>query len=74
MQTKLMTQDYKPSLLDNQFPYISRMTTLEARAKKRKTNQISKSKFLTTYNLSLPNISSIINKYFHVIHSDDSLK
>ena len=48
---------------------------MEARAKRPKKNQVSKIKFLTTYNTSLPKIDRIIRKNFlPLLHSDDSLK
>ena len=50
------------------------MTRTEATAKKGKTNQVCKIKFSTTYNSNLPKTSGVITKYFHVLHSDDTLQ
>ena len=47
---------------------------MEARAKGPKNNQVSKIKFLKTYNPSLPKIDGIIRKHLPLLHSDDSLK
>ena len=67
-------RDYKPLLVDKQFQEVSKITRTEARAKRPKTNQVSKIKFLTTYNPSLPKIDGIIRKHLSLLHSDDSLK
>ena len=50
----LIGRDYKPSLVDKQFQEGSKITRIEARAKRSKSKQLSKIKFLTVYNLSLP--------------------
>ena len=60
--------------MDKQFQEVSKITRTEARAKRPKTNQVSKIKFLTTYNPSLPKIDGIIRKHLSLLHSDDSLK
>ena len=70
----LLARDYKPSLVDKQFQEVSKITRTEARAKRPKNNQVSKIKFLTTYNPSLPKIDGIIRKHLPLLHSDDSLK
>ena len=44
----LITQDYKPSLVDRQFQEVSKITRTEARAKRPKKNQVKKIKFLTS--------------------------
>ena len=70
----LIPRDYKPSLVDKQFQEVSKITRTKARAKRPKNNQVSKIKFLTTYNSSLPKIDGIIRKQLPLLHSDDSLK
>ena len=70
----LLAQDYKPSLVDKQFQEVSKITRTEAREKRPKNNQVSKIKFLMTYNPSLPKIDGIIRKHLPLLHSDDSLK
>ena len=60
--------------MDKQFQEVSKITRTEARAKRPKNNQVSKIKFLTTYNPSLPKIDGIIRKHLPLLHSDDSLK
>ena len=59
----LLARDYKPSLVDKQFQEVSKITRAEAGAKRPKNKQISKIKFSTTYNLSLPKINGIIRKH-----------
>ena len=44
----LRKQDYKPSLVDRRFQEVSKITRIEARAKRPKNNQVKKIKFLTT--------------------------
>ena len=67
-------RDYKPSLVDKQFQEVSKITRTEARAKRPKNNQVSKIKFVTTYNPSSPKIDGVIRKHLSLLHSDDSLK
>ena len=70
----LITQDYKPTLVDGQFQEVCKITRTEARAKGSKNNQLTKIKFLTTYNPSLPKIEGFIGKSISLLHSDDSFK
>ena len=46
----------------------------DAKKSKPKTNQVSKIKFVTKYNLSLPKIYGIIKKHISILQSDDPLK
>ena len=41
---------------------------------KPKTNQVSKTKFVTKYNPMLPKIDVIFKKHISILHSDDALK
>ena len=70
----LLAQYYKPSLVDKQFQKVSKITKPEAREKRPKNNQVSKIKFLMTYNPSLPKIDRIITKHLPLLHRNDSLK
>ena len=70
----LIARDYKLSLLYKQFQEVSKITRTEATAKRPKNNQVSKIKFLTTYNPSLPKIDGLIRKHLSHLHSNDSLK
>ena len=70
----LIAWDYKPSLMNNQFQEVSKIAKAEARAKIPKNNQISKIKFLTIYNPSLPKIDGIIRKDLSILICYDSLK
>ena len=56
------------------FCYVSKITRIEATEKRPKNNQLSKIKFLTTYNPSLPKIDGIFRKHLSLLYSDDSLK
>ena len=58
--------------MDKQFQEVSKITRTEATAKRPKNNQVSKIKFLTTYNPGLPKIDGIIRKHLPLLHSDDS--
>ena len=70
----LIARDYKLSLVDKPFQEVSKITRTEARAKRHKNNQVSRIKFLTTCNPSLPKIDGVIRKHFSLLRSDDSLK
>ena len=52
----LLARNYKPSLVDEQFKKISKISREDARKSKSKTNQVSKTKFVTKYNPRLPKI------------------
>ena len=69
----LIAQDYKPSLVDQQFQEVSKLTRTKVRAKRPKNNQVRKTKFLPTYNPSFSEIDGIIRKQLSLLHSDDSL-
>ena len=60
--------------MDKQFQEVSKITRTEGRAKKPKNNQVSKIKFLTAYNPSLPKIDRLIRKRYSLLHSGHSLK
>ena len=68
------TTDYKPSLVDEQFKKISKISRQDARKSKPKTNQVNKIKFVTKYNSRLPKIEGIIKKHISILHNDDALK
>ena len=70
----LLARDYKPSLVDEQFKKISKISREDARKSKPKTNQVNKIKFVTKYNPRLPKIDGIIKKHISVLHSDYALK
>ena len=60
----LLARDYKPSLVDEQFKKISKISREDARKSKPKTNQVNKIKFVTKYNPRLPKIDGIIKNIF----------
>ena len=70
----LLARDYKPSLVDEQFKKISKISREDARKSKPKTNQLNKIKFVTKYNPRLPKIDVIIRKHISILHNDDALK
>ena len=70
----LLARDCKPSLVDEQFKKISKISREDARKSKPKTNQVSKIKFVTKCNPRLPKIDGIIKKHISILHSDDALK
>ena len=70
----LLVRDYKPSLVDEQFRKISKISREDARNSKPKTNQVIKIKSVTKYNPRLPKIDGIIKKHISILHSDDALK
>ena len=82
----LIARDYKPSLVDEKFQEVSKITRTEPREKRPKNNQLSKIKFLTTYNTSLPKkmelsggiflfstVMTFLNSYFQQIYLAPSL-
>ena len=70
----LLARNYKPSLVDEQFKKISQISREDTRKSKPKTNQVSKIKFVTKYNVMLPKIDGIIKKHMSILHNDDALK
>ena len=70
----LLARDYKPSLVDEQFKKISKLSREDVGKSKQKTNQVNKIKFVTKYNLRLPKIDGIIKKHISILHNDDALK
>ena len=50
------------------------MTRTQAKASKRKPNQVRKIYFFTSYNPSLPCMNTLIKKHLPLLHSDDNLK
>ena len=67
-------RDYNPSLVDEQFRKISKISREDARNSKPKTNQVIKIKSVTKYNPRLTKIDGIIKKYISILHTDDALK
>ena len=70
----LLARNYKPSVVDEQFKKIRKISREDARKSKPKTNQVSKTKFVTKYNPRLPKIDGIIKKHISILHNDDALK
>ena len=70
----LIARNYNPSLVRKQFNEIGNLPRKDARKKKEKENEVSKIKFITTYNPRLPDINSLLKKHLPILHSDDSMK
>ena len=70
----LLARDYKPSLVDEQFKKISKISREDARKRKSKTNQVTKIKFVTKHNPRVPKIDGIIKKHISILYNDDALR
>ena len=67
-------REYNPTLVKKQFEEVGKMTRTQRRASKPKQNQVRKINFFTSYNPSLPCMSTLIKKHLPLLHSDDNLK
>ena len=63
----MIARDYHPGLVDKQFQKVE-MTS------RHETKEVSKVKFITTFNPALPSIEGLITKHIHYLHSDEVLK
>ena len=70
----LVSKDYHPGLVDKQFQKVEMTTRYNARKKNTKRKEVSKVKFLTTFNPTLPSIGGLIRKRINYLHSDEILK
>ena len=70
----LIARGYNTTLVKKQFTEVSNIARVDARKKTEKKNTLSKVKFITTYNPSIPDVNQLIRKYIPVLHGDDSLK
>ena len=68
-QKYLVAGDYKPSKVKKQFSDVRNISREEARRPKNNDNFSASCKLITQYNPLLPNIKTIINKYWPVLHS-----
>ena len=74
IENNLLARDCKPSLVDEQFRKISQIPREDERKSEPETNQVSKIKFVTKYNPTLPEIDGFIKYYISTLHRDDALK
>ena len=70
----LIARDYHPGLVDMQFQKVEVTSRHNARKKNTKRREVSKVKFITTFNSALPSIEGFIRKHIHCLHSDEVLK
>ena len=62
--------DYHPGLVDKQFRKVEMMSRHNARKRNTKRKEVSKVRFITTFNPALPSIAGPIRKHNHYLHSD----
>ena len=70
-QNYLIAREHKPSLVKQQFSEIRKKTRAEARQKRNRKEKVSDVKFMTTYNLALPNINKIIKNNIAILYTDE---
>ena len=70
----LIARDYYPRLVDKQFQKVERTSRNNARKRNTKRKEVSKGKFISTFNPALPSIEGLIKKHIHYLHSDEVLK
>ena len=70
----LIARDYHPGLVDKQFRKVEMTSRHNARKKNAKRKEVSKAKFIKTFNPALPSIEGLIRKHIHYLHSDEVLK
>ena len=73
-QNYLIARDHKPSVVKKQFYEVKKKTISEARQKQTKQDKASHVKFITTYNLALPNIHNFIQNNLSILHTDENMK
>ena len=73
-QKYLIARDYQPGSVKRQLEEVKKLSSLEARRRNVKFNQVRKLNFFTTYNPSLPNMDTLVKKYLPLLHSDGNLK
>ena len=66
----LITRDYKPSKVKNQFFDIRNISTDEARRPKTKSNFSTSCNSIIQYNPALLNIKTILKKYLPLIYNN----
>ena len=61
----LIARDYHPGLVYKQFQKVERKSRHNARKRNTKRKEVSKVKFITTFNPALPSIECLIKKHIH---------
>ena len=70
----MIARDYHPGLVGKQFQKVEKRSRHNARMKNTKRKEVSKVKFITTFNPTLPSIEGLIRENIHYLHSNDVLK
>ena len=70
----LIARDYHPGLVDKQFQKVEMTSRHNARKKNTKRKDVSKVKFITTFNPALPSIEGLARKHIDYVHSNEVLK
>ena len=70
----MQKRDYHPELVDKQFQNVERTSRHNARKRNTKRIEVSKVKFITTFNPDLPSIEGLIKKHIRYLYSDEVLK
>ena len=73
-QNYLIARDHKPSIVKKQFSEVRKRTRSEAKQKQIKQSKVSDLKFITTYNLAMPNIHNAIQSNLSILHTDENMK
>ena len=70
----LLRRQYRPKSIDDAFERLKKINRKDTFKRKNKTETADRVPFVTTFNPGLPNISHILRKYFHILHSTDRCK
>ena len=73
-QNYLTVREQKPYTVKRQFSEVRNKTRAEARTKQEIQDNVSDVKFVTTYDLGLPNINKIIQNNLSILHTDEDMK
>ena len=73
-QNYLIAREHKTSLVKQQFSQVRKKTRAEARQKQNRKEKVNDVKFITTYNLALPNINKIIKNNLCILYTDEKMK
>ena len=70
----MIASDYHPGLVGKQFQKVEYTGWSNARKGNTKRKEVSKVKFIATFNPALPSIEGLIEKQIDYLHSDEVLK
>ena len=71
-----IARDYKPSIVNKQFAYVSTLSRQQARQKStNRRSQVSKNvKLIMKYNPRFPDLNSLLKKHMPLLYTDPTLK